>query len=288
MTWEETIRFIRTQPDYQELIEKAYLDEDLPLNVERFRRSEEFQETICILRTLAPGAEALLDIGSGNGISAIAFALEGYEVTVSEPDASDTVGAGAIRKLKSHYQIARLDIHEKFAEEIQFNGKLFDVVYIRQAMHHAYDLNQFLDNLSKLIKPNGYLFTVRDHVVFDDADKHWFLDTHPLHSYYGGENAFTLEQYKFAMQNAGLVIRKIYRHFDSVINYFPLTQKQFKEIPHQKEKQLEDYLSSKIGLFGKIPLVKRMYKKRVGFTVSSVFDERKVPGRMYSFIAQKK
>jgi len=36
MNWHETIEYIRTCPEYKELVEKAYLEEDLPLNIERF------------------------------------------------------------------------------------------------------------------------------------------------------------------------------------------------------------------------------------------------------------
>ena len=100
MNWHETIIYIRTKPEYKFLVEKAYFEEDLPLNVERFRNEEEFKETLILLKKYAPNAKNILDIGAGNGISSVAFALAGYNVTVVEPDASDTVGAEAIRKLK--------------------------------------------------------------------------------------------------------------------------------------------------------------------------------------------
>ncbi len=96
MTWEETIKYIRTLPGYSDLIETSYFEEDLKLNVERFRSSDEYKETLLLLQQYVPGAKTILDIGSGNGISAISFALDGYKVTALEPDPSDTVGAGAI------------------------------------------------------------------------------------------------------------------------------------------------------------------------------------------------
>ena len=125
MTWEETIQFIRTHPAFAELVEKAYFDENLSLNLERFKGSEEYKETIRLINHFSPGAKTLLDIGSGNGISAAAFAMDGYLVTASEPDKSETVGAGAIRKLKNKYALSNLEIFEDFAEEYRLFTKQF-------------------------------------------------------------------------------------------------------------------------------------------------------------------
>ena len=287
MTWEETIQLIRTKPDYKNLVEKAYFDEDLVLNVERFRSSEEYAATVSLIKEHAPTAKSILDIGSGNGISAIAFALDGFDVTVSEPDASDTIGAGAIRKLKAHATIANMDIHEEFAENIQFDGKLFDIVYVRQAMHHAYDLNKFISNLAGLIKPGGHLFTIRDHVIYNEEDKKWFLQEHPLHKFYGGENAFTQSEYETAITTAGLTIKKVLKHFDSVINYFPLTSTQYHETVLQKEEELSQLLQKKIGILGKVKLLQDIYKKKNAIRLENVFNEKNIAGRMYSFVAQK-
>ena len=213
MTWEETVKFIRCQPEFKDLVEKAYFDENLQLNAERFMCSEEFEETLHVLREFSPKAKSILDVGGGNGISTIAFAMSGYDVTVAEPDTSETVGTGAIRQLLKIYNVEHVKVCEEFAEKIK-TSNLFDVIYVRQAMHHAYDLNLFLKNLSVLLKPGGLLLTVRDHVVFNDNDKQWFLREHPLQKFYGGENAFTEKEYVSAFRNAGLTIQLMLRHFD--------------------------------------------------------------------------
>jgi 2-polyprenyl-3-methyl-5-hydroxy-6-metoxy-1,4-benzoquinol methylase len=286
-TWHETIEYIRTQPEYKELVEKAYFEENLSLNVERFRVSEEYQQTLALIKQYAPQAKTILDIGSGNGISAISFALDGYKVTASEPDPSNTVGAGAVRLLKESYKISDLEVYEEFAENIQFPNGLFDIVYVRQAMHHAYNLPQFIKNLSGLIKPGGILFTVRDHVIYDAADKNWFLENHPLHKFYGGENAFTEAEYRGAIEDAGLTILARFKHYDSVVNYFPLTKGEFQEAKLRREEEIMGGLIGKIGFFGRWPFVQKLYKRRLGQDAFNPFDETKVPGRMYSFIAVK-
>lgn len=286
MTWEETIKYIRTQPSFQELVEKSYFDENLFLNVERFKNSEEYKETLRLVQYYAPNGKSILDIGSGNGISSIAFALEGYMVTVSEPDPSDTVGAGAVRKLKEHFGLTTLDIYEDFVEKIRFKDGSFDIVYVRQAMHHASNLQKFLWECSRVLKPGGMLFTTRDHIIYNDVDKQWFLKCHPLQQFYGGENAFTSGEYKMAMIGAGLIVKRELKFYDSVINYYPLTNEGLKKDKVQMFINLKMTLKKKIGILANLPFVLALYKWKN--KSSLLLNEKYVPGRMYSYIAQKK
>ena len=242
MTWHETIEYIRKNPEYEQLVRLAYFADDLVLNVESFGQSEEFQETLRMIKKLYPSAKTILEIGAGNGIAAINFALLGYQVTAVEPDDSDTVGAKAIRRLIEHYKLDNIKVLEGYAEEIGFASESFDIVYIRQAMHHAYDLKKFIGESARVVKKNGLLFTVRDHVIFDKKDKELFLQTHPLHKYYGGENAFTSGEYRAAIEEAGLTILQELKHFDSVINYFPLSSEQFINQPLEREHEIEERL----------------------------------------------
>jgi 2-polyprenyl-3-methyl-5-hydroxy-6-metoxy-1,4-benzoquinol methylase len=287
MNWEETIKYIRNQPEYSELVEKAYFDENLPLNVERFRQSEEYKETLRLFRIYVPNSKNILDIGCGNGISSIAFALDGYTVTACEPDPSNEVGAGAVKCLKEYYSIKNLEVYQEYAEKIDLLKDFYDIVYVRQAMHHAYDLNAFIQNIASLIKPEGILITVRDHVIYDAQDKKKFLDTHPLQKYYGGENAFTEKEYTNAIELAGLKIEKIFKHYDTVINYYPLSTKEFYDIKNIKENQIKESLRKKISFLCKIPFILSLYKKKIGFNFDKVFNESEISGRMYTYIARK-
>jgi ubiquinone/menaquinone biosynthesis C-methylase UbiE len=287
MTWEETIRFIRTQPEYKYLVDKAYFEENLPLNVERFRKSAEFIETLQLLKKYQLSAKNILDIGSGNGISAVALALEGYNVVTIEPDSSDTIGAGAIRKLKDYYCLNNLQVYEAYAEELKLPTENFDIVYTRQCMHHAYDLDRFVAEASRVTKKGGLFITVRDHVIFSEKDKEWFLERHPLQKFYGGENAFTSKEYRTAMQNAGLKIEKEIKYYDSIVNYFPST---IDEISNKfliaKECALL-HLNKRIGILSKISILQEMYFKKINLHEEDVYDENMVPGRMYSYICIK-
>lgn len=277
MTWEETIQLIRTRPEFQFLVEKAYFEEQLSLNVERFRKSEEYREILSKIKQYAPDAKNILDIGSGNGITAIAFALDGYEVTTVEPDPSNTIGAGAIRSLKAEYRLSNITVHEAFAEEINFEDGSFDIVFARQCMHHAYDLSKFVSEMSRVLKKGGMFFTVRDHVIYDEEDKKRFLENHPLQKYYGGENAFTPAEYREAISNANLYLLEEIKFYDSVINYFPMSKRDFE---NKKRNMLSRFWERKLMYF--FP----NYKSRF-ITRQLSAEEIKVPGRMYSYIATK-
>lgn len=275
MTWEETIKLIRTKPEYEDLVKNAYYNIDNSLNVERFRKSREFELTLKLLNEFNLSSKKLLDIGCGNGISTIAFALNGFEVTAVEPDSSNTIGAGAIREMKNHYQIENLEIYEAYAEDILFEEESFDIVYIRQAMHHANDLRKFLSEASRVLKKGGILITIRDHVILNEEDKALFLNKHPLHKFYGGENAFTAKEYREAMFNAELKIEKEIRYYDSEINYFPVKSS---HISYYKIiKTIYNLLPEK--LFSLFP--------KVTTKLDRLLNEDYVPGRMYSYLAVK-
>ncbi|BAO74409.1 class I SAM-dependent methyltransferase [Winogradskyella sp. PG-2] len=285
MTWEETIEYIRNKPEYNELVEKAYFDENLKLNIKRFGNSKELIETLKIFNKYAPNAKTILDIGCGNGISTINFALKGYTVTAVEPDLSRTVGSGAIKILKNDLNLNNIEVFEDFAENINFSSHTFDIVYMRQAMHHANDLNTFIKESVRVLKPGGLLVTVRDHVITDLEDKDWFLKEHLLHKFYGGENAFKASEYRKAILVAGATIKKELKYYDSIINHFPKTEQQVNEERDKQVIKQKNKLKKKLGIIAKLPLIWDLYKKVSGY---QPLDENHIPGRMYTYIALKK
>lgn len=286
MTWHETIAYIRTQPAFQDLVRLAYFDAELTNNVQLFGESEEFAATLQLLQTWAPHAKTLVDIGAGNGIAAVNFALQGYMVTAVEPDPSDTVGRGAIAWLQHFYRLANLTLCASTAENLPLPDNSVDIVYVRQAMHHAAQLDEFMANCARVIKKGGLCITVRDHVVFDAADKAQFLAAHPLHRYYGGENAFHPDEYTHAMQQAGLSVVQEFKHFDSVINYYPASTDQITHHTARIDQMLRQAFQKKMGVWAKIPFLFRLYQLKN--KQQYILDERKIPGRMYSYICLKK
>lgn len=266
MTWEEIIIDIRTKPEFSDLVKHAYFEENLQLNLSRFIKSSEFVETLKLLSGVSKVKNPkLLDIGAGNGISSVGFALNGYTVTALEPDKSDTIGAGAIRKLADANILEGLEVISSYAEEMPFNDNTFDIVYVRQAMHHSYHLQDFLQEISRVLKVGGILLTVRDHVINDDKGLQEFLVAHPLHKFYGGENAFTLAEYKEAIEESGLKIQKELGPLDSPINYFPLNRRNA----------------------WRIPLPQILFKPYLAYVKAKTNNKYADQGRLYSFLAKK-
>jgi ubiquinone/menaquinone biosynthesis C-methylase UbiE len=272
MTWEETVIHFRSQPKNKQISRDAYLEEDLIQNIERFNNSEEWAETLKEISSLIPNKKPIkvLDIGAGNGISSLGFALSGYEVTALEPDTSNTVGSGAIKFLASHYKLNNITIIEAFGENLPFEDESFDIVYGRQVMHHAHHLNNFVKEAARVLKKGGILMTVRDHVIKDDKDKERFFERHPLHKYYGGENAFLFNEYSGAMLQANLVIKKVLSPSQSSINYSPWSKE-----------RIAEFINSKFGkVFCNSLSVNLLWKV-------NQYRLETLPGKLYSFIAIK-
>ena len=256
MTWEETIEFIRDKPEWVQIVDGCYFDADLVKNVERFRKNEEFKETVRIIR-------------------AISFALEGFEVTALEPDTSKTIGSGAIEKLKLHYKLDNVTVICTWGENMPFENNYFHIAYARQCMHHAHDLDKFVAEAARVLTPAGIYFAVRDHIVNDDKQLSDFLQIHPLHKYYGGEHAYSFERYCKAIKSADLKLVKVYKHLQNVI----LTDQAF------PPNYFKDQLASHVGhAISRMSFMERLYIFCLRIKTRNF---RNVAGRVYAFIGQK-
>lgn len=274
LSWEDAVEWLISQPDQQDLVRSCYYDRPAEKAAERFWRSDEWGAVRSYLPTHGGMA---LDVGAGNGIASYALARDGWRVVALEPDGSQTVGADAIRRLA---KMCSLDIKvvQGFGEGIASDNALFDVIHARQVLHHARDLSQFCQELFRVLKSDGVFVATRDHVISGPKQLPAFLKGHPLHRFYGGENAYRLSEYKAALSDAGFIIERVIGPFDSVINYAPYTRSSLREV-----------------------LVERAAKVPVGSVIAKVmfadpwFDSilkllsriDRRPGRQYSFICRK-
>jgi 2-polyprenyl-3-methyl-5-hydroxy-6-metoxy-1,4-benzoquinol methylase len=286
MTWEETIRHIRSNDEYKDLVKEAYLEADLQLNVERFSGSVEFSETLKLIDRHLTGVLTILDVGCGNGIASVSFARRGHNVMAIDPDPSETVGTGAVRKLKDELKLSNLEVVTSTAEDLKLNDQSFDLVYCRQAMHHANDLPLFIRNITRYLRKGGLLLTIRDHVVYNTEDKMKFLAGHPLQKFYHGENAFRREDYLKAFTEANLIPEIELKFFDSEINYFPLKMAEVKARAQEEEQTIKSKLRDKLGFLADFMPAYFLYKSFI-FDPQSMTHEKFFPGRMYSFLSIK-
>ena len=277
-SWENAVLWLREQPDHQDLVRAAYYDDPLHDAAWRYWRSDEWQAIRALMLPAAQGAHAL-DVGAGRGIASFALAKDGFDVTALEPDGSAIVGAAAIRQLARD---AGLDIHveQTFSEQLPFDDRRFDVVFARAVLHHTEDLAAACREFCRVLKPGGRLIAVREHVISRAQDLPVFLDLHPLHKLYGGENAFELSAYEAAIRGAGLHLEVVLAPFDSAINYAPHTLDSiYQELAARVARKLPGAGPALRWLLGRPPvwaLARRVLTR---------LDHR--PGRHYSFVARR-
>lgn len=279
MSWEQSVQWLRDQPDRQDLVKACYFDDPLVEAAERFWQSAEWKAIANLLPS--PSGKAL-DLGAGRGISSYAMARDGWHVTALEPDPSKLVGAGAIHSLAQQSNL-NIFIVSEYSEKLPFPDDSFDIVNCRQVLHHARDLPQTCREIFRVLKPGGMMVATREHVLSKREDLQVFLDSHALHRLYGGENAFLLKEYLGAMNSAGLSVQQVLAPLDSPINYFPTT--------------LDDcYLSCTAPVAAVIGRVKtnllfdqgHMLGRFLMRTMISLNNwKNQTPGRLYSFVAIK-
>ena len=275
LTWEEAVEWLRNQPEKSELVKYCYYDDPLETAAERFLQSEEWLEVLSLLKSKNSGQ--VLDIGAGRGISSYAFAKSGYEVTALEPNPSLLVGAEAIRQLSSHTGV-NIKVVQDWGETLPFADNTFDIVYGRAVLHHAHDLNQLCKEAARVLKPNGYFIATREHIISKKEDLQKFLDSHPLHHLYGGENAYLLAEYLTAIKLSGLKTLKTFSPYQSVINYFPMTKSECQSLVKPVlTRRLGNLLGSSLA---KLKFLQDLY-------VWYLAEKLDQAGRHYSFLAIK-
>ncbi len=118
----------------------------------------------------------------------------------------------------------------------------------------------------------------REHVISRAEDKQAFLNAHPLHYLYGGENAFTIDEYTSAILGAGLSELQKLGPQSTPINYFPASS-------HEVHRQMEERFSGRFGrstarFVTSIPILRAWLASRWDKTNHGA-------GRLYSFLARR-
>lgn len=277
MTWEQAVQWLREQPDQEELVRDCYYDDPLLDAAKRYAASEEWQA----IKLLLPGLGRALDMGAGRGIGSYALARAGWQVDALEPDPSSIVGWGAIETLAKESNLPITPL-QGYAEQIPAADASYDLVYGRQVMHHARDLQKMCAEAARTLKPGGRFIATREHVISRKEDLPAFLANHPLHHLYGGENAFLLDEYLNAIRDSGLRMERVFGPFDSPINYFPMTRSEWRsQVQHPLTRRLG-------GRWTRLLLSdSAAWTSMVNRWLASLASHRdKTPGRLYTFLAR--
>lgn len=275
-SWEDAVEWLKSHPKYKELSRQCYFDDPLVVAAERFRRSDEWRETLDLLGGDVRG-KSVLEIGAGRGVASYAFSVSGAVVVAFEPDPSEKVGIGAIKSL-SKESGERISIVRCFGESMPFGDENFDIVYGRAVLHHAKNMKLLCNEVDRVLKPGGQFLIAREHVISHENDLDVFLRRHPLHHMYGGENAYFLSEYISAITMRTMKIKSLLGPYDSVVNYAPLSREELNDVLMPRLKRLTGSVLAKNLL--RIKGVESFVRKMLSLSCNE-------PGRHYSFLAKK-
>ena len=157
----------------------------------------------------------LLDIGAGTGAFANVMTKSGWNVTALEPDAQ------ARQKAIENYNLTLQPSSALF----EFNTKQFDAITMWHVMEHVHDIDNYLEQFKKIIKPTGKIFiAVPNYTSFDATyyQQFWAGYDVPRHLYH-----FSPHGMKQIAQQHGLFVSKTKpMWFDSV--YVSMLSEQYK------------------------------------------------------------
>ncbi len=139
----------------------------------------------------------ILDIGCGTGAFLHTMQVVGWDVTGLEPDSS------AREKAKELYGLV-LDLPGKFFD---LPPHTYHAITMWHVLEHVHQLNEYLDQIMKLLKPGGKVFiAVPNYTSYDAAlyQEQWAAYDVPRHLYH-----FSPASMSRLLSQHGLVLEKI-------------------------------------------------------------------------------
>jgi len=280
LTWEEAVEWLRSRPEYEQLVRDCYYDDPLVEAAKRFSGSQEWDE---VRRCLPATPGRVLDVGAGRGIGSYALAVNGWRVTALEYDPSPLVGRGAISRLSRETGLS-IEVVAGCGEALPFARESMDVVYVRAVLHHLQDVSAFFREVDRVLRPGGMVIATREHVLDSYAELAEFQESHPLHRLYGGEKALLLEEYLGSIRQSGLTIVRVVGPFDSAMNYYPMSSE-------DRHTYCCSPLFRFLGYRGAMRVTSESHhigRWLLGKMAARRSAQCHVPGRLYSFIGKKR
>ena len=151
------------------------------------------------------GSERALDVATGGGHTALAFAPHVRQVIATDLTAPMLVAAAQfIRQQKAaNVQFARAD-----AEALPFAAASFDLVTVRIAPHHFPQPAAFVGEVARVLRPGGN-FVFNDNIVPEDANLAAFINRAEQWRDPSHVRCLSISEWKALMEIAGLTVRTV-------------------------------------------------------------------------------
>jgi 2-polyprenyl-3-methyl-5-hydroxy-6-metoxy-1,4-benzoquinol methylase len=227
-----------SNPKLKQLVYHCYKTPDFTDNAHRFFNSAEFKTALNILSNLGKHPDkdhTVLDFGCGNGIATYSLARAGYSVVGIDSSLGEIAGLMAAQKLQG-LDNTTFNLQHSTTKELAFPDNSFDIVWLREVLHHMNNLTAFLKDVFRVLKPNGIVCSFRDHVIWNEEQKDNFFKTHPFYHITKDEGCFYLEEYRNAYLNSGFIIEKEFDSHSSIINTYPRKFDPSKKLDIEKAK----------------------------------------------------
>jgi len=151
------------------------------------------------------GDEHVLDIATGGGHTALAFAPHVRTVVASDLTPQMLVAAEVFIRDQG---VTNVSFERADAEALPFADASFDIVTARIAPHHFPNPQRFVSEVARVLRPGGR-FLLDDNMAPEDAELDAFMNRFEQWRDPSHVRAHTISQWRSWMEQAGLVVEHV-------------------------------------------------------------------------------
>ncbi|WP_409291378.1 methyltransferase domain-containing protein [Peribacillus sp. SCS-37] len=153
------------------------------------------------------GSEKVLDVATGGGHTANAFAPYAWEVTAFDITEEMLKAAEGFISGNGHKNVIFI---KGDAEKLPFADESFDIVTCRIAAHHFPDVEAFVSEAFRVLKPNGK-FLLDDNIVPEEDELDCFYNAIEKIRDYSHVRAWKKTEWIRMLESAGFIINQLNR-----------------------------------------------------------------------------
>jgi ubiquinone/menaquinone biosynthesis C-methylase UbiE len=181
------------------------------------------------------GKESLLDIATGGGHTANAFAPYVKTVTAVDLTAEMLVAAEKFIRGNGHQNVSFV---KGDAEDLPLQSESYDVVTCRIAPHHFPNINKFIEEAYRVLKSSGQLL-LDDNVVPEDDEFDVFYNTIEKLRDYSHFRAWKKTEWLRMLEQSGFKIMEWHR-FEKTFRYEPWCERM--KLSTNEKEHLTNYM----------------------------------------------